>query len=315
VNWLMAHRVAGIAAANLRRRLDLAEDGYVDVFAALTRCGLLVSGQDMPSLFGMYYPPGPNRYGGICLNSTMGEATIRHTAAHELGHAELGHERCLAEGLDPFSTVPARRWPDEEKQAEAFAAWFLMPIRAVKATLTRLGLDVPREAVDVYQLSLHLGTSYQGTLRHLQHLRMVTPGVARGWANAQPARLRARLSGQTEPPPTRVWDLTGLTEGSRLPVEQGDRLIVRAPWLGEDPDFAAPAAVTMLADPHAVAPGEGVEFDITSCIDDESALTVTSQDGAQAWSVTLMPTPASHRGLIADARALVLIGPMSGVRR
>jgi hypothetical protein len=313
VNWLMAHRVAGIAAANLRCRLDLLEDGYVDVFTALTRCGLLVTGQDMPSLFGMYIPPGPKRHGGIFLNSTMGEATIRHTAAHELGHAEFGHERCLAEGLDPFSTVPAKQWPDEEKQAEAFAAWFLMPIRAVKATLTRLGLDVPREAADVYQLSLHLGTSYRGALRHLQHLRMVKPGVARGWVKAQPARLRARLSGQTDQPPARVWDLTALTEGSRLPVEQGDRLIVRAPWLGDDPDFAGPAAVTMLADPHAVGPGGGVEFDITGRIDEESILTVTSRDGTQTWSVTLMATPACHRGFIADARPNLLIGPTSGV--
>jgi hypothetical protein len=315
VNWLMAHRVAGIAAANLRCRLDLPEDGYVDVFAALARCGLPVLGQDMPSLFGMYCPPGPNRYGGICLNSTMGEATIRHTAAHELGHAELGHDRCLAEGLDPPGTTPAKQWPDEEKQAEAFAAWFLMPIRAVKATLTRLGLDIPREAVDVYQLSLHLGTSYRGTLRHLQHLKMVAPGLAGGWAKVQPARMRARLSGQTDQPPARVWDLTGLTEGSCLPVEQGDRVIVRAPWLGEDPDFSGPAAVTMLADPRAVSPGEGVEFDITGCIDEASTLTATSRDGAQTWSVTLMATPASHRGLIADPRANVLIGPTSGVRR
>lgn len=315
MNWLMAHRVAGIAAANLRCRLDLPEDGYVDVFTALARCGLLVSGQDMPSLFGMYCPPGANRYGGIVLNSTMSEATIRHTAAHELGHAELGHDGCLAEGLDPFSSVLAKQWPDEERQAEAFAAWFLMPIRAVKATLTRLGLDVPREAVDVYQLSLHLGTSYRGTLRHLQHLRMVGPGPARGWAKTQPARMRARLSGQADQPPTRVWDLTGLTEGSHLPVEHGDRLIVRAPWLGDAPDFAGPAAATMLADPHAIRPGEGVEFDITGCIDEESMLTVTSRDRAHTWSVTLMATPASHRGLIADARANVLIGPTSGVRR
>jgi hypothetical protein len=311
----VAHRVAGIAAANLRRRLDLPEDRYVDAFAALTRCGLMVTGQDMPSLFGWYFPPQPGRYGGIVLNSRLDEATIRHSAAHELGHAELGHERCLAEGLDPFSGAPPQQWPDEEKQAEAFAAWFLMPIRAVKATLTRLGLEVPREAMDVYQLSLHLGTSYRGTLRHVQHLRMVTSGVARGWARVQPARLRASLSSQTGRPPTRVWDLTSLTEGGHLPVEQGDRLIVRAPWLGESPEFTGPARVTMLADPHTVAPGDGAEFDITGCIDRESMLTVTSGEGNETWSVTLMPTPDDHRGLIAAARTEVLIGPMSGARR
>ncbi|WBB93349.1 ImmA/IrrE family metallo-endopeptidase [Verrucosispora sp. WMMC514] len=311
MNWLMAHRVAGIAAANLRRRLDLPEDRYVDVFAALRSCGLMVAGQDMPSLFGMYFPPGPSQHGGIFLNSAMSEATIRHTAAHELGHAELGHGRCLADGPD-FTAKPPQQWPDEEKQAEAFAAWFLMPIRAVKTTLTRLGLDIPREAMDVYQLSLHLGTSYRGTLRHVQHLRMVRPEAVRGWAAVQPARLRARLGGQAA---SRVWDLSGLTEGCRLPVEPGDRLVVRAPWLGADPEFTGPDAIVMLAEPRAVAPGDGVEFDIIGCIESESVLTVRSRDRREVWSVTLMPTPDDHRGLIASARSQLLVGPMSGARR
>lgn len=315
MNWLVAHRVASIAAANLRRRLDLPEDDYVEVFEGLRRCGLAVMGQDMPSLFGVYLPASPQRPGGICLNTTMGEATIRHTAAHELGHAEFGHQRCLADGPDPFLGMPREKWPDEEKQAEAFAAWFLMPIRLVKATLTRLGLDEPREAMDAYQLSLHLGGSYTGTLRHLKHLRMVHPSIAADWARVQPARLRARLSGQREQTPPRVWDLTGLTEGSRLPVEQGDRLIVRAPWLGENPVLAGPDSVIPLAAPHTLARGDGVELDLAGPIDHESVLQLISRDGTQTWSVTLMPTPDDHRGLIAAARPDVLVGPTSGVRR
>jgi Zn-dependent peptidase ImmA (M78 family) len=311
----MAHRVASIAASNLRQRLDLPEDGHVDLFEAMRRSGLMVAGQDMPNLFGMYFPPGAGRHGGIFLNSTMAEATIRHTGAHELGHAEFGHERCLAQGPDPFSAMPRDKWPDEEKQAEAFAAWFLMPIRAVKTTLTRLGLDIPREALDVYQLSLHLGTSYSGTVRHLQHLKMVTPAVANGWRRVQPARLRGRLSGQVDQPPTRVWDLAGLTEGSDLHVQQGDRLIVRAPWLGDDPDFTGPDGVIMLSEPSALSPGDGVEFDVSGAIETKSPLTVSSRDGHQVWSATLMPTPDDHRGLIAAARPSVLIGPASGARR
>jgi hypothetical protein len=311
----MAHRVAGIAAANLRRRLALPEDGFVDAFEALRRTGLAVQGQDMPSLFGVYFPPAPNRSGGILLNSTMTEATIRHSAAHELGHAEFGHEHCAAQGPDLFSGIPRAKWPDEEKQAEAFAAWFLMPIRAVKVTLTRLGLDIPREAMDVYQVSLHLGTSYRGTLRHLQHLQMVTPAVANGWRQVQPARLRARLSGQSDPAPDRVWDLTALTEGGHLHVHEGDRLIVRAPWLGEDPDFSGPGSVRMLPAPRALGPGEGGEFDVAGRIDHESLLTVTSRDGRNTWSATLMPTPEDHRGLVAAARPRVLIGPARGVPR
>ncbi|GIE90736.1 ImmA/IrrE family metallo-endopeptidase [Actinoplanes regularis] len=315
MNWLMAHRTASIAAANLRRRLGVSEDSYIDVFAALRRCGLAVMGQNMPNLFGVYLPAGSGRHGGIFLNAAMGEATLRHTAAHEIGHAEFGHERCLADEPDSFLGMPRDKWPEQEKQAEAFAAWFLMPIRLVKATLTRLGLDIPREAADVYQLSLHLGASYLGALRHLKHLRMVQPQVADGWAKVQPGRLRTRLSGQRVQTPPRVWDLTALTEGSRLPVEQGDRLIVRAPWLGSDPEFIGPDAVHMLAAPYAVAPGEGAEFDVTGVIDTESQLTVTSFDRRQAWSVTLMPTPDDHRGLIAAPSMQVLVGPASGVRR
>lgn len=315
MNWLMAHRVAGIAAANLLGRLDLPEDSFVDAFEALRRSGLEVHAQDMPSLFGVYLPPAPNRSGGILLNSTMTEATIRHSAAHELGHAEFGHEQCTAQGPDPFSGIPLAKWPDEEKQAEAFAAWFLMPMRAVKVTLTRLGLDIPREAMDVYQVSLHLGTSFRGTLRHLQHLEMVTPAVANGWRRVQPARLRARLSGQSDPAPDRVWDLTALTEGSRLHVQEGDRLIVRAPWLGDDPDFTGPDSVHMLPARGALGPGEGAEIDVAGRIDHEHLLTVTSRDGRNTWSATLMPTPEDHRGLVAAARPRVLIGPARGVRR
>ena len=315
MNWLMAHRTAGIAAATLHRRLDMSEDDYVDVFEALRRTGLLVLGQDLPSLFGMYMPGVPGQHAGILLNSTMSEATIRHTAAHELGHAQFGHQRCLADGPEPFLGVPAEKWPDQEKQAEAFAAWFLMPIRLVKTTLLRLGLDIPREAADIYQLSLHLGASYKGTLRHLRHLKMVDWQTSAGWANVQPARLRARLSAQRDPVPARVWNLTALTEGSRLAVQQGDRLIVRAPWLGPDPEFIGPDAVHMLPVPRAVTPGEGAEFDIYGHIDAESQLSITARDGGDTWSVTLMPTPGERRGLLAHAGHHLLVGPTSGARR
>lgn len=304
MNWLMAHRVAAIAAANLRRTLELAEDTYVDAFTALRRSGLMVMAQPMPGLFGGYLPAAPGRHGGILLNSrARDEATIRHTAAHELGHAAMQHGRCVAEDLDAFTVGGGREWTDEEKQAEAFAAWFLMPIRAVKATLVRLGLDVPREAMDAYQLSLHLGTSYHGTIRHLEHLKMLAPGVARGWKAIPPARLRARACNSRHDVPARVWDLSGLTEGSRLPVQAGDRLIVRAPWLGADPTLSGPDAVVMRSDATAVAVGDGVELDIDGHIDTEAPLTLTSRSGTQSWSVTVMDTPRERQGLIASPPA------------
>lgn len=314
MNWRMAHRVAAIAASNLRRTLDLPEDTYVDAMTALRRCGLTVMAQPMPSLFGAYVPAGPGRHGGILLNSrARDEATFRHTGAHELGHFALKHGKCLSEDLDDFTLDRSRRWSDEEKQAEAFAAWLLMPIRAVKATLTRLGLDVPREAMDAYQLSLHLGTSYHGTIRHLKHLGMVAAGVADGWRAIPPARLRARACGRRHDVPARVWDLSALTEGSRLPVQVGDRLIVRAPWLGDDPTVSGPDTVVVRTDAAAVAVGDGVELDVVGHVDVDTMLTLTSRSDTQSWSVTLMATPRDHQGLIAGPAALR--ASTSGVRR
>jgi hypothetical protein len=316
LNWLIAHRVASIAATNLRNRMGIPDDRYVDVFEALGRCGLMVQGDDMPSLFGIYLPATPGRRnGGILLNSTMGETTLRHTAAHELGHAELGHERCLAGGLDPFAGLPLSQWPDEEKQAEAFAAWFLMPIRAVKTVLTRLGRDIPREAADAYQLSLHLGTSYRGMIRHLQHLRMVKPAVATDWKRIQPARLWAQLAGHAEQPPDRVWDLTSLTDGCELAIESGDRLIVRTPWLTAAPRVTGPDAVIMPDESKIFAGGDRVILDVEGSVSGRSSLIVTSSDGAPLWTGTLLPTPDDHRGLIAAAHKPVLVGPQSGARR
>jgi hypothetical protein len=309
VNWTVAHRMAAIAASNLRNRLRLTGDEFVDVFAALKASGLLVMGQNMPSLFGAYLPPGPERHDGILLNSEMSETTIRHSAAHELGHAEMGHTVCVAEGLEPFAPSRGSQWTDQEKQAEAFAAWFLMPIAAVKSNLISLGLDAPRQAMDAYQLSLHLGTSYRGTVRHLMHLQMVPPTVGSGWASIPPARLRAQLCGGRADLPARVWDLSGLTRDTRLPIERGDRLILRAPWLGAEPAFTGPAGVVLRTQPQTITRGDVAEFDIDDDIDTEFVLTVTAGGRSDQWSVTLMPTPRSHQGLIADGRDPLRIGP------
>ena len=177
-----------------------------------------------------------------------------------------------------------------------------MPIRAVKTVLTRLGLDRPREATDVYQLSLHLGTSYRGTLRHLVNLRMLAPGVAKTWASIPPARLRAMICGQRHDLPARVWELTTLSDGSRLAVEVGDRLILRAPWLGNTPRLLGPDTVRMRDEPTALVAGEGAEFDVERHLDAEVTLTVGSTSGGDAWSVTLLATPRGHEGLIGTAR-------------
>lgn len=305
MDWLTAHRIAGIEATHLHHDLDLPDGDYVDVLSAMASIELAVMAQPMPRFFGVYLPPSPRRNGGILLNSRLDEATIRHTAAHEWGHHAMGHDRCFGEDLDPLTSSSSRVWTTDEKQAEAFAAWFLMPIKAVKRGLARLGTGRPRSAADAYQLSLHLGTSLRGTIRRLTHLRLVAPDVARGWAAVPPARLRAQLCGDRRDLPARVWDLGAAAHGSRLHVHVGDRLLVRGSWVGE-PDCALPTGVEVLESTAASAAGiSGLQVDVLAPLETESVVEVKSAVDGSTWSVALAPTPTPHRGLLSADRETV----------
>lgn len=304
MDWLTAHRIAGIAATNLHQDLRLPDDEYVEILSAIARVDLEVMAQPMPRLFGVYLPPSPRHGGGILLNSRLDEATIRHTAAHEWGHHALRHDSCLSEDLDPLASS-SRVWTAAEKQAEAFAAWFLMPIKAVKRGLARIGTERPRSAADAYQLSLHLGTSLRGTIRHLTHLRMVTPGTARSWAAATPARLRAQLCGDRRDVPPRVWDLGAAAHGSRVHVQVGDRLLVRGPWVGE-PDVTAPTGVEVHASTAApTLDGPSLQLDLRAPLEAESVVEVRSAVDGSTWSVKLTETPTPHHGLLSTDRHIV----------
>ncbi|MFD0394650.1 ImmA/IrrE family metallo-endopeptidase [Streptomyces nogalater] len=82
----------------------------------------------------------------MLLNASLNAVTQRHTAAHELGHHRLGHRTAADEEMDPALRWGDGSWPEEEKTAEAFAAWFLMPLPAVRAALGRVcgGRRVPK---------------------------------------------------------------------------------------------------------------------------------------------------------------------------
>jgi hypothetical protein len=205
--WREAHQVARIAAQHalvdleVLSHLEVASHrevpsyGYVDVFGAIRAAGVPMMLQRLPRLFGLFVgaaSDGP----GILLNSGLPLAALRHTAAHELGHFRFGHGDSLDVNLDAWSgQAPPGGWTGDEMLAEAFAAWFLMPRRAVLATLTALGLRRPGSAVDVYRLATLLGASYRGLCRHLVMLRLANEADVQTWARTGRRRLRRQLAG------------------------------------------------------------------------------------------------------------------------
>ncbi|MFE2246181.1 ImmA/IrrE family metallo-endopeptidase [Streptomyces lavendulae] len=232
MNWATAHRIAGIAAVQAHRDLGIDRTRYVQVHKALKVAGVAGMAQPMPRLFGVYVSPSDNGP-AVLLNADLDIVTQRHTAAHELGHHRLLHGTSADDDLSPLLRWGNGSWPDHEKIAEAFAAWFLMPRPAVLRGLEWISQGPPASPEQVYRLARDLGTSYAGTVRHLQHLRLLDEGRASRWVKIAPAALRHTLTGGVAlPANAHVHVITADSHLQQLHADVGDVLLVRIDGAG-----------------------------------------------------------------------------------
>jgi hypothetical protein len=291
MRWDVAHRVASIAAVHAHRDYGIDRSGYADVFAAIEASGIDCMAQPLPRLLGMYVRPedgGP----AILVNSGQDEIGIRHSAAHELGHHALGHTSRWDE--DPFARWGDGTWPDDEKTAEAFAAWFLMPPSAVRTAMRLAGVHTPSSGGDVYQIARWLGTSYAGTVRQLVNVRLARPQQANAWIRIPPASLRRTAQGPADGPPGHVWVLRACANGATARVAVGDRLHL---LLSAEAEITVPGGVTWVRGPEEVllpgVPGfaSGLLLQVTCEFTTPDVLTARIGDLGQPWRVTLAPVP------------------------
>lgn len=228
LDWATAHRMAMMAANQAHRDLGIARDEHVDVFAAMRSAGVCCLTEPLGNLAGAY--AGAELGGPVTLlNSRLDEITLRHTAGHELGHHRFGHALTadLGEELDRGGLGGV--WPDEEKLAEAFAAWFLMPLPAVRAAMRRAGFSRPASPIDVHQVACWLGTSFAGTARHLVNLKLASMRQYNDWTrswNRHGPELRSSLAGLL--PCDRVWVLGREADQASMHVLPGDTLVFRS---------------------------------------------------------------------------------------
>lgn len=262
MNWMMANRLGHMAATKAHARLGVDAGEYpVNVSKAIDTAGLSLIRRPLPRLFGVYVEANGNR--GVMVNVNLRRATRRHTEGHELGHHEFRHQpdparECAIDGavVAPPAGPQAgvRSQGQVEMTAEAFAAWFLMPRRAVMSALTGLAVDAVTSPAEVYQLSLLLGTTYRATCRHLVNIRFASWVDANLWARIQPGRLKKALAAEVgltldSTYDVDVWDLRAAS-GARIEASVGDLLLLPADLRG-----AADAAglVVAAADGTSVA--------------------------------------------------------------
>lgn len=234
-SWREAHSVAILAALKAHRTLDVPIEPPVDVPRAIHAADLLLMWRPMPRLFGAFVNEAGSRP-GIIVNSSIEPAEQNRTAAHELGHHWMHH----GSRADPDLNLPYRpgsqfRSGAEERFAEAFAAWFIMPRKTVLAALERLGVERPGSAQDIYRLSLLLGAPYRATARHLPNLKLMSSTLADRLIAYPPGRVKAEFDQGAPLPETRrpqVWLVDERFNGSSISVHVLDRIVVRLTGMG-----------------------------------------------------------------------------------
>jgi len=207
----------------------------IDVFESIDRAGAALMFQPLDKLLGAFMKQ--NGAAGIILNTERPLGMQRFTAAHELGHLTLGHDpHADDEGILRRGPTPDGRMfkgvAPEEREADAFASYFLLPPHLITAQMQAQGWSARSftNPETVYQASLRFGTSYSGAVYCLERERVIGAGLRRELLKAKPKTLKkALLDDQPLPNPRRsdVWHLTEKDEGAVIEAGRDDLFLLR----------------------------------------------------------------------------------------
>lgn len=223
-----------LEAARLQRAFNLKEtisqnDGRVDVFAAIIDRGAQLVFKKLDGLLGAYIPlPNP----GILVTTERTLAIQRFTAAHELGHFCMKHRGSLDdEEILHRSPFGSPTYEPNEVAADAFASEFLLPewLLDYHANRQHWSINDLGDAVNVYQLSLRVGLSYEATCWILQKHRLVTRTALNHLLAVERKTIKQTLLAGHSLPNwfPNVWVLTENDAGSAIHGEPSDVFVVR----------------------------------------------------------------------------------------
>ncbi len=206
--------------------LDIPKDQPVDVFAAISALGLELAIVDLDGLLGAMLPHGE---GGVLITSQRGSRVQRYTAAHEIGHWMLHHPGPSVDGEAEILFTPSS---ERERQAQLFAAYFLMPPPLVDEVVARHGLRhgqvIPEQ---LYLASRDMRVSYEAAARRLVTHKVINnrelsalldvnrlDAMRRAFAGRRPADGNADL-----------WLREYAPQHERIEVDEHDEVIVQLP--------------------------------------------------------------------------------------
>jgi len=195
----MENRHIEAIVGQLHHQLGVDVTNAVDVFDCIRRLEVYLHFRPLKNLMGAYLNP-DGRTPGILINSKHPLQLQRYTAAHELGHFWLNHEPTTDAVIGVSSDDAGfTQMGQEERDAELFAALFLMPSELVAHCATKIGIDphghnqVSNE--EVLMLSLLLGTSYKATTNRIRSLGLIDADYRAMLQKRQPQDIKKAVGG------------------------------------------------------------------------------------------------------------------------
>ena len=227
MRWDQAGSAAMRFARSIHDKYGASVDSPIDIFGIVRAAGIVLAFRPMSGKVSATLVR-EGKAAGIVVNSNHPLSRQRYSVAHELGHYEFGHKSTIdcGDALDRRDNLD-----DQEKLAESFAAWFLMPYPLVLGTVRRMGLKTVSRAEDVYQISLRLGASFEATALQLRNQQLLSAAAQRTLAKLAPATLKRSVYGVDAPSDLRsdLWHMGMPDNGKTYITRPGDRIVLDVP--------------------------------------------------------------------------------------
>lgn len=215
-----------VAAADTLHALNIDQQRAVDPFGAIDRLGLDLVIAKLDNLLGAVLPDG---HGGVLITSERPVGVQRYTAAHEIGHWILHSDHLRLDGASEILGNPTAEW---ERQAQLFAAYFLMPPPLMEAAVARHGVKRGNVRPEqVYLISRDVGVSYEAAIHRLNTMKLI--GRSEAAALHRVSRLDALKGAFDGHRPVdgyaELWSVDETLDRVTVPVREGDDVLIMLP--------------------------------------------------------------------------------------
>lgn len=191
-------------AGEALNELNVDQSRPIDPFPIIGELGLKLAFRPLGGLLGAILDPSAELANpGVLISTSRGAGAQRYTAAHEIGHWFMHREQLASDPVaDGIAEIYGRGdSAPREREAQLFAAYFLMPLPLVGSVARAYGVRRNGEVTptQLYSIARDLRVSYEAAARQLTNLSFINRNVRDNLLRTKPAWAK-KVLGHGRPP-------------------------------------------------------------------------------------------------------------------